>query len=33
VTGSILVELPATEQQALAIYESFSYRQATWELY
>jgi len=33
VSGSIIFELPSGEQQALAIYESFSYRQATWELY
>jgi len=33
VTGSILFELPASEQHAVAIYESFNYLQATWELY
>jgi hypothetical protein len=33
VSGSILFEVPVAEQRAMAIYESFSYKQATWELY
>ncbi|MDP9276112.1 MAG: DUF4352 domain-containing protein [Chloroflexota bacterium] len=33
VSGSIVFELPAGEKNALAIYESFAYKQATWELY
>jgi Domain of unknown function (DUF4352) len=33
VSGSIVFELPTGEKNALAIYESFAYKQATWELY
>jgi hypothetical protein len=33
VSGSIIFELPAGEKNALAIYENFGYRQATWELF
>jgi len=33
VTGSIIFELPVVERTAIAIYENYGYRQATWELF